>query len=137
MRRIVPAAAVAFAIVSTGVAVAVAASMPAPQQPLPPAGLVPQTYATTTTTTVVVGRGTVSPAPSSGRPGAVQHNVVPAAPAETTAAGPLPMACGYPRVAPEPPATSGSSVPQRTPAPTPTVTAVIPPDTCPLYVAYP
>lgn len=140
MKLIVPAATMALAIVGTGVAVAVAASIPAPgQQPVPTlAGLAPQTYVTpskTVTNTRVAGTAV---APSTGRPGAVQHNVVPAAPADTTTTdAPLPVACAYPPAASEQPDPRNPAAPGRTPAPTPTVTAVFPPDTCPPYVAYP
>jgi hypothetical protein len=141
MNRIIPAAAMAFAVVSTGVAVAFAASVPAPeQQPLPsPAGLAPQTYVTPSTTVANTGvRGPVALS-STGRPGAVQHNVVPAATAATTTTTdvPLPVACAYPSPGTELPDPQNPSAPRRTAAPTPTVTAVFPPDTCPPYVAYP
>jgi hypothetical protein len=142
MRRILPVAAVAFAVVSTGVAVAFAASMPAPQQPVPaPAGLVPQTYVTSSK--AVTSTGTLGAPPavatSSSRAGGVQRNAIPAAPADTTTTttAPLPVACVYPPAVAEPPDRQNPSSPRRSPAPTPTVTAVTPPDTCPPYVAYP
>ncbi len=141
MNRIWPAAAVAFAVVSTGVAVAFAASMPPPNTPQPtPAGLAPQTYVSTTvtTTSTVLRVSSSSATPSSSRAGVVQLNVVPAEPADTTTTTEqLPVACIYPPAAPQPPDWQNPSAPQRTPAPTPTVTAVIPPKTCPPYVAYP
>lgn len=141
MKRIIPLAAVAFAVVSTGVAVAFAASTPPPQQqPVPtPAGLAPQIYVTPSrTVTGTSGRSTTA-APSSSRAGVVQPNAVPAAPADTTTTttAPLPLACAYPQPGPEPVDPQHPSAPRRTPAPTPTVTAVYPPDTCPPYVAYP
>lgn len=140
MRRIIPAAALAVAIAGTGVAVAFAASIPAPeQQSVPtPAGLAPQNYVTTSPTVTSTGvRGPAAPS-NTGRPGAVQHTAVPAAPADaTTTDAPLPVACAYPPAAPEPPDPQNPDAPRRTPAPTPTVTAVTPPDTCPPYVAYP
>lgn len=139
MKRIIPVAAVAFAVVSTGVAVAFAASLPVSEQPAPsPAGLVPQTYVTPSTTVTNTGvRGSTAPS-STGRLGAVQRNAVPAAPADTTTVdAPLPVACAYPPAAPEPPDPLDPSAPRRTPAPTPTVTAAMPPDTCPPYIAYP
>lgn len=141
MRRIIPAAAVAFAVVSTGVAVAFAASIPAAgQQPSPtPAGLVPQNYVTTSATMTSRGVGGPAAPSSTGRPGAALRNAVPAVPADTTTTteAPLPMACAYPQPGPEPVDPQNPSAPRRTPAPTPTVTAVFPPDTCPPYVAYP
>ncbi len=140
MKRLIPAVAVAFAVVSTGVAVAFVASIPAPeQQPVPtPAALVPQTYITTSTTVTNTGVRRPAAPSSTGRPGAVQRNVVPAAPVDvTTSDAPLPVACAYPSATPEPSDPMNPSAPRRTPAPTPTVTAVVPPDTCPPYVAYP
>ena len=57
MKRIIPVAVMAFAVVSTGVAVAFAASMPTPEQlPVPsPAGLAPQNYVTTSPTVTSTG----------------------------------------------------------------------------------
>lgn len=145
-QRLIATFAVSMAVASTVAAVGLVMSLgQAPAEQRPADQLAQQTYVDTTTplsTTaqhVPSSSSTVSKAPASAvKPGTQQGAVLLATtdPTSTTTVAPLPVACGYPK-----PGTMANptdpSAPLRTAAPTPTVTAVFPPDTCPPYVAYP